>query len=291
MKQPVQDLLRRLDLTPTGDDLFEGEKEPNSWGRLFGGMIAAQSLSASQRTVDEDRTVHSLHGYFLRPGNPNQPVQYTVDRIRDGRSFTTRRVVAEQGGKAIFNMSASFHVKEDSYEHQMDMPSAPEPESLKSWMDYAKEVAHNITNEAQRAQFLQERPVDVRYERKPAYLGGETSTGVNSVWFRASSPLPDVPSIHRFVLTYASDMSILDNVLRPHGRKGPLGDVMIASLDHALWFHSPEINFNEWHLYSQDTPAAAGARGFARGSVYTQSGRLVASVAQEGLIRPIAPRK
>ena len=287
MKQCVQDLLRRIDLTQLGEDHYEGEEEPNSWGRLFGGMVAAQSLSAATRTVPEGRLVHSLHAYFLRPGNPNQRVHYSVDRIRDGRSFTTRRVVASQEDKAIFNMSASFHVQESGYEHQIPMPEAPAPEGLKSWLDYARPVAQNIPDEVQRERFLQERPVEMRYMRQPTYLGGEPSEGSNAVWFRAASPLPNDPALHRCVLTYASDMSLLDNVVRPHGRSGPLGAVQMASLDHAMWFHVPDIDLNDWHLYAQDSPAAHGARGFARGDVFTRNGRLVASVAQEGLIRPM----
>lgn len=291
MKQCVNDLLRRLDLRALGDDLFEGENEPNSWGRLFGGMVAAQALSAARRTVPEDRIVHSLHGYFLRPGDMDQAVTYTVDRIRDGRSFTTRRIVAMQGGKAIFNMAASFHVIEHGYEHQIPMPDVPAPETLKPWIEYARPLAKFIDDEKQRERFLSERPIEMRYQQKPTYLGGDPSDGPNAVWFRAADTLPEDPFIHRCVLTYASDMSLLDNAIRPHGRKGPLGNVMMASLDHAVWFHRPEINLNDWLLYYQDTPAGAGARGFARGTVYTRDGKLVASMAQEGLIRPLGKQE
>ena len=286
MKQSVQDLLRRLNLKATAENLFEGEKEPNSWGRLFGGMVAAQALSAACRTVPADRLPHSLHAFFLRPGDPERPVSYSVDPIRDGRSFTTRRVVASQGEKAIFNMAASFHIAQEGYAHQMAMPDVPPPESLKPWHEWALPVAETIEDPVRRARFLQERPIEMRYEHPPTYLGGKPRSGPAVVWFRPASLLPDDELMHRCVLTYASDMSLLDNVVRPHGRRGPLGDLQIASLDHALWFHMPRIDLNQWLLYYQDSPVAHGARGFARGSIYTRDGVLVASVAQEGLARP-----
>jgi len=286
MSQAVAALLRRLDLQVLAEDEFEGEKEPNSWGRLFGGMVAAQALVAACRTVEQERMVHSLHAFFLRPGDPDQPVHYTVDRIRDGRSFTTRRVVASQGGKAIFNMAASFHATEEGFEHQSTMPEAPDPLSLPSWLDLAKGMAEKM-EEPQKSRFLEPRPIEMRYTRTPTFLGGGRSDGDNCVWFRASGPLPDDPLVHRYVLTYASDMTLLDNIIRPHGRPDGTRGAQMASLDHAVWFHRPDIKVDDWLLYHQDSPAAAGARGLARGTVYDRSGRLVASVAQEGLMRPL----
>lgn len=290
MNQSVQDLLRRLDLRSVGENLFEGEKEPNSWGRLFGGMVAAQALSAACRTVPADRLPHSLHAFFLRPGDPERPVTYTVDRIRDGKSFTTRRIVASQGDKAIFNMATSFHVAQEGYAHQMPMPDVPPPEELKSWREYAAPMAERIQDAERRERFMQERPVEMRYQYPPTYLGGGPRSGPAVVWMRPASPLPEGELIHRCVLTYASDMSLLDNVVRPHGRRGPMGDLQLASLDHALWFHAPQIDLNQWLLYYQDSPVAHGARGFARGSIFTRDGVLIASVAQEGLARPVRPR-
>ena len=289
---PIEGLLGRLDLEDLGGDRFRGDHEPNAWGRLFGGMVAAQALSAVYRTVPRSHCAHSLHAYFLRAGDPNTDVTLSVDRIRDGRSFITRRVVAEQKGTAIFNMSASFHVTEESqHEHAFAMPpDCGDPDQLPSWADLAKPMFDKLPAHA-RQRMNQVRPIELRFTIPPTFLGGGPSEGPNNVWFRAASALPEDPRIHQAVMTYASDMSLLDNIVRPHAAGFDRANIMMASLDHAIWFHRSGVRADEWMLYHQDSPAAAGARGFARGSIYTRDGRLVASVAQEGLMRTVDPKR
>lgn len=269
-------------------DLYRGRNERGQRGRLFGGQVLAQALAAAGRTVDEV-PAHSLHAYFLRPGDPERPVVYHVDRIRDGRSFTTRRVVARQRGRAILNMSTSFHAPEPrGPEHQMPPPpGAPTPESLPTWKEMLRRHGHRIPSEM-RGEGRGAPAIDFRHAELPIWLGGEASPGPHWIWLRADGPLPEDPLLHQCVLTYATDMSLLDAVMRPHGRTGDLRRLMVASLDHAIWFHRP-VHADAWLLYHQDSPAAAGARGFARGALYTREGSLVASVAQEGLVRPLDP--
>jgi acyl-CoA thioesterase II len=284
MSETLQGLLELLDLEEIDQNIYRGRNERAQRERLFGGQVAAQALAAAGRTVT-GRVAHSLHAYFLRPGDPRVPVLYTVDRIRDGRSFTTRRVVAIQRGQAILNMSVSFQVIEAGYEHQqLEMPSAPAPESLPSWAERAKQVEHLFPKDSF-SWVRDARPIDLRHVEAPTFLGGAPRRGGNQVWFRTSAPLPDDPFLHQCVVAYASDMSLLDTVVLPHGRSGALGPVMTASLDHAIWFHHA-MRADDWLLYAQDSPAAAGARGFARGTIFTRAGKLVASVAQEGLMRP-----
>ncbi|CAG1002719.1 acyl-CoA thioesterase II [Myxococcaceae bacterium] len=283
-RELLEELLDCLDLETIDLDIFRGRNERERGPRLFGGQVAAQALVAAGRTV-EGQAPHSLHAYFLRPGDPSTPVVYRVDRIRDGRSFSTRHVVAIQKGKAIFNTSVSFHVAEIGYEHQMPMPDAPAPESLPSWSELVQRSLDRLPPDA-RSWAPRPRPIDMRFVHPPTFLGGEPRTGRSLVWFRIPRPLPDDPFLHQCLLTYASDMSLLDNVVKPHGRNGSLGPLMMASLDHAVWFHVP-LRVDDWLLYVQDSPAAAGARGFARGTLYSKDGRLVASVAQEGLMRPV----
>jgi len=231
-----------------------------------------------------DLLAHSLHGYFLRPGDPSVPVVFTVDRIRDGKSFVTRHVVARQRGRAIFNMSVSFQQHERGYEHQMPMPDAPDPESLPTRAELVQRHFERIP-EADRHWVAQPRPVDVRHVGLPSFFGGGPRTGQNLVWMRVPRTLDDDPALHQRLLTYMSDLSLLDNAVLPHGRNGRLGPVMVASIDHSLWFHRVS-RADAWVLYVQDSPAAAGARGFARGTLFARDGTLVASVAQEGLLRP-----
>lgn len=283
MQERLDDLIRILDLEVIEANIFRGANEPDREGRLFGGQVAAQALMACGRTVEEGRIAHSLHGYFLRPGDPSVPVLYTVDRIRDGKSFTTRRVVAVQRGKAIFNMSVSFQVAETGYEHQNHMPSVLPPDDLRSWNDQIEELRGRPGFEHFASK---RRPIDMRFLITPTFLGGDANPHPNRVWMRADGALPDDPLLHQCVLTYATDMSLLDNTIRPHGRNGKLGPVMMASLDHAIWFHEP-ARFDEWMLYAQESPRAGRGRGFALGSIYAEDGRLVASVAQEGLQRPV----
>lgn len=279
----LAELLEILDLEEIDTNVFRGRNEPGRMQRLFGGQVAAQSLIAASRTV-EVGLAHSLHGYFLRPGDPTHPVLYTVDRIRDGRSFTTRYVVASQHGQAIFNMAASFHIEESGYEHQLPAPQVPDPDEIPSWSELVSRHLDKLPKEV-RAWVKGPRAIDLRPVQVPSYLGGKPFEGPSQVWFRATRPLGDDPLVHQSLLTYASDISLLDNMVRPYGRVGRLGPLMVASLDHAVWFHRP-FRVDEWLLYAQESPAAAGARGFARGMIYTREGRLVASVAQEGLMRP-----
>lgn len=284
MTETLDELLGILDLEEIDFNIFRGRNEPSRHGRLFGGQVAAQALVAAGRTV-EALPAHSLHGYFLRPGDPSVPVVYTVDRIRDGRSFVTRRVVGQQRGKAIFNMAASFHEPEFSYEHQEPMPDACDPETVPTWLERMNVVWDSLPEEMKKVA-PSPRPIDVRHVQAPTYLGGTSSQGPAQVWMKADGLLADDPFLHQCVLTYATDISLLDNILRPHGRLGKLGPMMVASIDHAVWFHRP-LRFDEWLLYVQDSPAAFGGRGFARGTLYTRGGSLVASATQEGLMRPV----
>ncbi len=282
MTNAVKKLLKTLDLEPLERNLFRGVSPQDGWQRVFGGQVIGQALVAVQRTV-EDRSVHSLHGYFMRPGDPKIPIIYEVDRIRDGRSFTTRRVVAIQHGQAIFSMSASFHNNEEGLDHQFDMPDVPMPEDLPSEVDlrakFIDMVPENVRRYWERARPIEMRPVDLTH-----FFSSKKLDPVQNVWFKATDTLPDDVSLHQCVLAYASDMTLLDTSLFAHGRSLFNQDLQVASLDHAMWFHRP-FRADEWLLYTQDSPSTSGARGFNRGSVYTRDGILVASVTQEGLIR------
>jgi acyl-CoA thioesterase II len=285
MNPAVQDLLSILDLEPLEVNLFRGRSPQVGWQRVFGGQVIGQALVAACRTVDEieERPPHSLHGYFLLGGDPTVPIIYEVDRIRDGRSFTTRRVVAIQHGRAIFSMSASFHVHEPGLEHQAEMPKVPAPDDLPSDAEIRDRVLPMMPEPIQRY-FERERLIELRPVEFERYLGKKFPAGRFHIWMRTTGSLPAAAAIHRCVLAYASDFSLLDAALVPHGRTVFEKSIMAASLDHALWFHRP-FKADEWLLYAQDTPSAGGARGFARGLIFTQDGTLVASVAQEGLIR------
>ena len=277
-----------LDLEPIEENIFRGQNEHRrGLPRLFGGQVAAQALVAAGRTV-EGRQAHSLHGYFLRGGDPAVPVVFTVDRIRDGSSFNTRRVVAVQHGRAIFNMSVSFHKEEDGYAHQDEMPDVPPPEELPTWEERAH-AARDLLPPHMQEWMLAERPIEMRSREPHSWFASEPSQGPSAVWMRATGALAEDPLIHQCVLAYASDMGLVDNVYRPHRTSGPR-DVMMASLDHAMWFHR-SFRMDDWILYYQDSPAAFGARGFARGAMYTRSGTLICSVAQEGLMRRIDPAR
>lgn len=272
----VDALLDLLDLEPIEQNLFRGESPDEKRQRVFGGQVAGQALVAATRTVDRG-LVHSLHAYFLRPGDPTIPIVYEVERIRDGRSFTTRRVVAIQHGQAIFHLSASYHTPEPGIEHQVEPPpDLPPPESLPTFQE---------RNEANREQlgewYTRPRPIDTRV------VPGTQRDLEQFIWMRADGTLPSDIVVHQCVLTYASDMTLLDNVIRPHGLSFMNGTMMMASLDHAMWFHRP-FRADEWFLYAQDTPTAAAARGLARGQIY-QNGQLVVSVVQEGLVRELSP--
>ena len=286
MSEALKNLVELLDLERIEENLFRGQNEGDMRERLFGGQVAGQSLVAAGRTV-EGRPPHSLHGYFLRGGDPRVPVVYMVDRIRDGRSFTTRRVVAQQHGQAIFNMSVSFQTIEEGWEHQDEMPDAPDPESLPTWEERVRGGIDRFPEEL-RGWMQRERPIDWRATQPPTWFTEEPSREPNLVWLRANGTLPEDPLLHVAVLTYASDMGLVDNIYRPHRGPGPR-NVMIASLDHAMWFHS-EIQLNDWLLYVQRSPRSARARGFAQGQIFDSRGSLVCTVAQEGLMRPLRPQ-
>lgn len=283
MSDPLAALLDLLDLEEIEQNLFRGRSRDIGSGRVFGGQVLAQALVAAGRTVEEGRIAHSLHGYFILPGDVNVPIVYFVDRIRDGRSFTTRRIVAIQHGRPIFNLSASFQVAEEGIEHQERMPEAPDPEGLPRELDLIRSVADRIP-ERLRGVYTQDRPIDFRPVDPVDPFAPEPRPARKQVWLRAIGTLPDDPLIHQSVLAYASDYGLLGAALLPHGLTFQMPRLQAATLDHALWFHRP-FRADEWLLYCMDSPSAAGARGFTRGSVYARGGTLVASAAQEGLLR------
>jgi acyl-CoA thioesterase-2 len=279
----VAELLQILDLETLEHNLFRGSQPKASLNRVFGGQVIAQSLVAASRTVDtSDRRPHSLHAYFLIGGDPKIPIVYEVDRIRDGKSFTTRNVKAIQHGQAIFAMSVSFHVEEQAFDHQMQMPDVPMPDQLETDAEIRRN-AMNIPENVRRF-FERERPIEFKPIDLVRYSGVKIPDGKFRIWIRCKERLPDDPAIHQCVLAYASDMALLDASLIPHGRSVFDKRIMAASLDHALWFHRP-FRADEWMLYAQDSPNNFGARGFSRGLLFAADGKLIASVAQEGMTR------
>ncbi len=282
MRSIVRELVELLDLETIEVDHFRGRSSGGGWRHVFGGHVLGQALVAASRTVS-GRQVHSLHAYFLRPGDPEHPILYEVDRIRDGKSFTTRRVVAIQHGRAIFNMSASFQVDESGFDHQVPMPDVPGPEELEPEIEWRRREAHRIP-EAWRPIFVRERPIEVRPVEPLSLFDTEKRPPYSHVWLRAADRLPDDPVLHRAVLAYASDLTLLDTSILPHPVAFPDPRLQTASLDHAMWFHRP-FRADEWILYAMDSPSASGARGFNRGSLFRRDGTLAASCAQEGLIR------
>lgn len=282
------ELLDLLDIETLEVDLFRGTGLGGETSkRIFGGHVIAQALAAAYRTVP-DRLCHSLHAYFIRPGDPSIPVIYQVDRARDGGSFTTRRVVAIQHGKQILNMSASFHITEEGWDYQHPMPDVPGPEGLKNRAELREEYRDKIPEKWQ-ADFFRKRPIEIREVAPRDLFAPGVESDENHLWFRMEAAKGQAPEMQHCLLAYASDMNLLGSSLRPHGKTWFTGEVMSASLDHALWFHGP-AHFEEWHLYTMDAPFTGGARGFNRGKIYNQNGLLVASVAQEGLVRPITPK-
>lgn len=277
----ISELLKLLDLEPLEVNIYRGQNRDLGTGRVFGGQVFAQALVAARRTVDEPREAHSVHGYFLRPGDLKAPIVFFVDRPRDGGSFTSRRVTAIQHGEAIFHLSASFHVAEEGLSHQSVMPSYPEPESLRPELDLLRERSEQLPD-ALRNVLTQDRPIDFR--PVPLGLNGDTHSPKRAAWFRTVSPLPDDTIIHQAIAAYASDYGFLPTALLPHDIAIRDPRLQLASIDHTLWMHRA-FRADEWLLYVMDSPSAAGARGFVRGELYTQQGVLVASVAQEGLIR------
>src|SRR5690242_19377398 len=288
MSQALQSLLDLLDLERIEQDIFRGKSRSAVVPRVFGGQVAAQALVACGRTVPTDRHAHSLHAYFLRPGDPGAPIVYTVERIRDGRSFTTRRVVAVQHGQPIFHLSASFQTYEEGLEHQAPMPPAPDPATLPTSQERLRGYDHLAPGVVER--FLEAREaVDLRYVDEPQYgRFGEPRESHSQVWFRANGKIDgdiDEPLLHVVLATYVSDMTLLDSVLLAHGRGGwAVGDVVGASLDHAMWFHRP-FRADEWLLYDQESTTAHGGRGLGQARIHTQDGRPAISVNQEGVVR------
>jgi len=283
MNGSIKEVLELLDLEAIEVNLFRGVSPKDRWQRVFGGQVLGQALVAAYRTV-EGRVCHSLHAYFIRPGDPKVPILYQVDRARDGRSFTTRRVVAIQHGEQIFNMAVSFHLPESGLEHQFDVPKVPAPETLESEEAWRKRLAHQLP-ENMREHVTRPSPMDVRpVKTDDNLLNPSKSLPFQNVWIKAKGGMPGELALHQCVLAYASDMTLLDTCLLPHGISWFSGRLQSASLDHAMWFHHP-FRVDEWLLYAQDSPSAGGGRGFNRGSLFTRDGKLIASVAQEGLIR------
>jgi acyl-CoA thioesterase-2 len=278
----VDGLVRLLDLEQIEENIFRGTSPKVSLQRVFGGQVAGQALVAAGRTVERDRGVHSLHSYFIRPGDPTMPIVYTVDRVRDGRSFSTRRVVAIQHGKAIFSLSASFQLRQDGIDHQSPMPDVPRPDELPTleqrWEDFGPDAA-----------YLRKlpRPFDLRYVDDPPWsqhAQGPRGFAPHRVWMRANGHLPDDQLLNVCALTFASDITLLDSVLVHHGLAVGVDPVVMASLDHAMWFHRP-FRADEWFLYDMCSPSAAGGRGLAYGRIFTHDGRHIVTVMQEGMLR------
>ncbi|MEV5881815.1 acyl-CoA thioesterase II [Streptomyces sp. NPDC052020] len=288
MSEALRSLLDLLDLERIERDIFRGRSRSAVVPRVFGGQVAAQALVAAGRTVPADRHAHSLHAYFLRPGDPGAPIVYHVDRLHDGRSFTTRRVVAVQHGKPVFGLSASFQTQEEGLDHQAPMPPAPDPATLPTGEERLRGYAHLPPRIVER--FVEARAaVDLRYVDDPPFgRFGEPREPRSQVWFRTDGKLEgavDEPLLHVALATYVSDMTLLDSVLLAHGRGGwAVGDVVGASLDHAMWFHRP-FRADEWLLYDQQSPSASGGRGLGQARIYTQDGRLAITVIQEGVVR------
>jgi len=283
MPSTAADLVALLELEPIEHNIYRGHNRNIGMGRIFGGQVLAQALVAANHTVEEDRPLHSMHGYFILPGDLSVPVVYFVERLRDGGSFSTRRVTGIQHGEAIFTMSSSFHGSEEGIEHQTEMPDVPDPESLRPELDMIRERADEIP-ESIRAILTQDRPLDFRPTDGSDPFDTTVREPVRSHWVRAIGPVGDDPVHHQALLAYASDYGLLTAALRPHGVSLRDPSMMVASLDHSIWFHRA-VRMDDWMLYVVDSPAGCGARAFTRGTFYTRSGQLVASVTQEGLVR------
>lgn len=283
MTDVLQGLLNLLDVEPLENNLFRGQSHDIGNKAVFGGQVLGQALAAALRTVDTDRTVHSLHAYFLRPGDVNVPIVYDVDRIRDGKSFTTRRIRAIQHGEAIFNMAASFQVPEEGVEHQDGMPDVPPPEGLASEYQLRETWALHLP-ERVRATFTRRRPIDIRPVNPQNPFAPDKRAPRRQHWFRAEGPLPDTPAVHQALLAFSSDFALMGTAMLPHGISWFSPQVQGASLDHAMWYHRP-FRLDDWLLYDMESPTAVGARGLNIGKIWSRDGRLVCTVVQEGLQR------
>ena len=284
MNQLLDDLMKVMTLERLELDLFRGESRDIGSPQVFGGQVLGQALMAATATV-EQRPVHSLHAYFLRRGDFNSPIVYEVDRARDGNHFSTRRVVAIQHGAQIFNMSASFQAQEEGLAHQLEMPEVPPPEDLPELAWYYRDILAKLAPRVRRV-LEQKRPFEFRPTEPPSFLKGAKATPQRSIWLRAVAPLPDDEAMHRCLLAYVSDFHLLDTALMPHGVAIVQPNLIVASIDHAMWFHR-SVRVDDWLLYTTDSPSASGARGFARGSIFSRDGRLVASTSQEGMMRMV----
>jgi acyl-CoA thioesterase-2 len=282
--QLLDDLIKVMTLERLEMNLFRGESRDIGSPQVFGGQVLGQALVAATATVERG-VVHSLHAYFLRRGDFNSPIVYEVDRARDGNSFSTRRIVAIQHGAQIFNMSASFQSQEDGLAHQLDMPVVPAPEDLPELAWYYRDILAKLPPRVRRL-LEQKRPFEFRPTASPSFLTGAKATPQRSMWLRAVAPLPDDEAMHRCLLAYVSDFHLLDTALMPHGVAIVQPNLVVASIDHAMWFHR-SVRVDDWLLYCTDSPSASGARGFARGSIFSRDGRLVASTSQEGLMRMV----
>tara|TARA_B100000586_G_scaffold41256_1_gene26416 strand:- start:100 stop:969 length:870 start_codon:yes stop_codon:yes gene_type:complete len=285
-KKSLNRLIKLLDLEQLENNLFRGQSENIGGPRVFGGQVLGQALTAAHRTVDKKRTAHSLHAYFLRPGSIGTPIVYDVDRIRDGGSFSTRRVVAIQNGEPIFNTSISFQIREKGLSHQIDMPDILPPEKCVSDLEIRKQLANKVPKKM-REMFTRERPIELRsLPGEGMFQSASKRPPYKYMWMRAVSKLPNDINLHQAILAYASDMGLLSTSLNPHKLNFASGNFQSASLDHGMWFHRP-FRADEWMLYSTDSPSASNARGFNRGSIYTRKGMLIASAVQEGLMRVV----
>lgn len=288
MAEILDELVRQLGLERIEENLFRGQSQDLGWGTVFGGQVLGQALSAAAQTVPSDRPVHSMHAYFLRPGDVNRPIVYDVDRIRDGHSFTTRRVVAIQAGQPIFNLAASFQTVEDGFAHQDTMPDVPPPLSQPTEQERLAPHAHLLPRKL-RERALSQRPFELRpVEALDTGLVPGPQPPQRAVWLRTIGELPDDEALHRYLLAYASDYSFLTTALLPHGVGWLSPGMQVASLDHVMWFHRP-LRVDRWLLHVIDSPVAHGARGLVRGRIFTEDGVLVASTTQEGLIRQRLP--
>ena len=285
MHPVLADVIQLLELERIERNIYRGESRDIGSPQVFGGQVLGQALSAAQKTL-EDRVPHSLHAYFLRRGDYNAPIVYQVERARDGGSFSNRRVVAIQHGRPIFNMAASFQILEKGIEHQADMPEVPGPEGLSSAQEINRSFLDKVP-EKMRRYLAHQPPFEFRPVRPPNFLKAEKLEPVKHVWMRACDELPDQPDLHRNLLAYISDYELLGTATLPHGLRFDKGQVLMASLDHGMWFHAP-VRVDQWLLYSFDSPRAGGGRGLSHGKIYTQEGLLVASTTQEGLIRVLS---
>ena len=283
MSQALQNLLNLLNLEKLEEGLFRGQSEDLGLRQVFGGQVVGQALYAAKQTVPEERIIHSFHSYFLRPGDSKKGIIYDVETLRDGKSFSARRVSAVQNGQPIFYMTASFQAPESGFEHQNVMPEVPGPETLASEQDLAQKMAH-LLPEKVREKFIAERPLEIRPVQIHKPLKGRVDEPVRQVWIRANGGLPADLRIHQYLLGYASDLNFLPVALQPHGKGFLEADMQVATIDHSMWFHRP-FNFSDWLLYSVVSTSASGARGFVRGEFYNQQGVLVASTVQEGVMR------